>query len=224
MLKVIKRDGAQQDFDKNKIRVAILQAALSVGQEDFDEIAMSIADDIEQMLVDSNEKAADIEDIQNWVEVGLMDYMNAEAVAKAYILYREERRKAREKAAKYRDIIMQRAVAADEANAKANANLDENSFSGRMYEASEALWKEIALEDFMPDDIAQLHRECQLYLHDLSRFALGEHNCSTIDLAGILERGLITRQIKLRSPSRFYTACQQVAVIFQILSQCQFGK
>lgn len=157
------------------------------------------------------------------VEIDLMNLIDSPEVAKAYILYRAERAKERAKLAKYRDIIMKRALTADDANAKANANLDENSFSGRMYEANEDLWKETALEDFMPKEIADLHRNGELYLHDLSRFALGQHNCLTADLAHILDNGLITRQLQLRSPSRFYTACQQVAVIFQILSQCQFG-
>lgn len=39
----------------------------------------------------------------------------------------------------------------------------------------------------------------------------------------LLENGFITRHVTLRPPARFSTACQQVAVIFQILSQHQYG-
>lgn len=194
---------------------------MSVGENNFDSDAEFVANDIELLLNDN--KDIHIEEIQDMVEIDLMNLIDSPEVAKAYILYRAERAKERAKLAKYRDIIMKRALTPDDANAKANANLDENSFSGRMYEANEDLWKETALEDFMPKEIADLHRNMQLYLHDLSRFALGQSNCLTCDLAPILEHGLITRQIQLRSPSRFYTACQQVAVIFQIISLQQYG-
>ena len=200
-----------------------MQAAASIGENDFAEEAWEVANDIKALLEDYERDEIDIEEIQDLVEIELMSIVHRPDIAKAYILYRAERAQERAKLAKYQDIIRKRALVPDEANAKANANLDENSFSGRMYEASEDLWKEIALSEFMPTEIADLHRNMQLYLHDLSRFALGQHNCLTTDLEYILKHGLKTRQLQLRQPSRFYTACQQVAVIFQILSQCQFG-
>lgn len=101
--------------------------------------------------------------------------------------------------------------------------MDENSFSGRMYEASEELWKETALDDFMPVEIANLHKNGEIYQHDLARFALGQHNCLTVNMKPLLENGFITRHVTLRPPAKFATACQQIAVIFQILSQHQFG-
>jgi len=118
---------------------------------------------------------------------------------------------------------MNRAIKVDESNQKSNANLDEASFSGRLFESSEDLWKEISLEEFMPQEIADLHKNGDLYLHDLSRFALGQTNCLTFSFERLFQKGIIVRNSGLRPPSRFSSACQLVAVVMQLASQHQFG-
>ena len=222
-MQVIKRNLSLEEFDKEKIYKAVMKAAIATDQQDFDYEARAIADDIEKMLKESGEEKVDIEQIQDLIEIDLYAIAEAPETAKAFILFREKRKQERDKANRYANMIRSRALAPDEANAKANANLDENSFTGRMYEANEALWKETALEEFMPKEIADLHRKAMLYQHDLSRFAIGQHNCLTVYFDYIWEHGFQTRQATLRPPSRFSTACQQVAVIFQVLSQHQFG-
>lgn len=220
---VIKRNGNVEEFDATKIYRAVMKAAIASDIEDFEKEAEMIATDIENVLHNSEGDTVSIEQIQDLIEIDLYAIADAPTVAKAFILFREKRKQERDKANRYARIIKTRAVSPDSANAKANANLDENSFSGRMYEASEELWKETALDDFMPKDIAKLHRDGILYLHDLARFALGQHNCLTVNMEPLLRDGFVTRHVTLRSPSRFYTACQQIAVIFQILSQHQYG-
>ena len=222
-MQVIKRNGKIEEFDKDKIYKAVMKAAIATDQQDFEQDARAIADDIEQMLNASGESKVDIESIQDLIEIDLYAIADAPETAKAFILFREKRKQERDKANRYANMIRSRALTPDEANAAANANLDENSFTGRMYEANEALWKETALEEFMPKEIADLHNAAILYLHDLSRFAIGQHNCLTVDFTHIWKHGFITRQATLRPPARFSTACQQVAVIFQVLSQHQFG-
>lgn len=222
-MNVIKRNGSLEVFDKNKIKKAVLKSAISCDMTDFDQEAEMIADDIEKMLLAEETENIDIEAIQDLIEIDLYVIANNPEIAKAFILFREKRKQERDKANRYSNIIKSRAVSPETANSKANANLDENSFSGRMYEASEDLWKETALDDFMPKDIADLHKKGILYQHDLARFALGQHNCLTVNMEPLLRDGFITRHVTLRSPSRFNTACQQIAVIFQILSQHQFG-
>lgn len=222
-MEVIKRNGTTEQFDRNKIFKAAMKAAIASDVEGFESRADQIADDIERMLTDAGTISIGVEEIQDLIEIDLYVIASAPEIAKAFILFREKRKQERDTATRYANIIKSRAVSPEEANNKANANLDENSFSGRMYEASEDLWKEIALDDFMPREIAQLHNDGELYQHDLARFALGQHNCLTANMAPLLANGFETRHLTLRSPARFSTACQQVAVIFQILSQHQFG-
>lgn len=220
---VVKRNGTTEEFDRNKIFKAALKAAIASDVEGFDRWAEIIAVDIERLLVGAETETVSVEEIQDLIEIDLYAIASAPAVAKAFILFREKRKQERDKANRYAQIIKSRAISPEESNNKANANLDENSFSGRMYEASEDLWKETALDDFMPTEIAQLHNDGELYQHDLARFALGQHNCLTCNMKPLLDNGFVTRHVTLRTPSKFSVACQQVAVIFQILSQHQFG-
>lgn len=220
---VVKRNGTTEEFDRNKIFKAALKAAIASDVEGFDRWAEIIAIDIERLLIDAETETVSVEEIQDLIEIDLYAIASAPAVAKAFILFREKRKQERDKANRYAQIIKNRAISPEEFNNKANANLDENSFSGRMYEASEDLWKETALDDFMPTEIAQLHNDGELYQHDLARFALGQHNCLTVNMKPLLDNGFVTRHVTLRTPSKFSVACQQVAVIFQILSQHQFG-
>lgn len=220
---VVKRNGTTEEFDRNKIFKAALKAAIASDVEGFDRWAEIIATDIERLLIGAETETVSVEEIQDLIEIDLYAIASAPAVAKAFILFREKRKQERDKANRYAQIIKSRAISPEESNNKANANLDENSFSGRMYEASEDLWKETALDDFMPMEIAQLHNDGELYQHDLARFALGQHNCLTVNMKPLLDNGFVTRHVTLRTPSKFSVACQQVAVIFQILSQHQFG-
>lgn len=220
---VVKRNGTTEEFDRNKIFKAALKAAIASDVEGFDRWAEIIAIDIERLLIGAETETVSVEEIQDLIEIDLYAIASAPAVAKAFILFREKRKQERDKANRYAQIIKSRAISPEESNNKANANLDENSFSGRMYEASEDLWKETALDDFMPTEIAQLHDDGELYQHDLARFALGQHNCLTVNMKPLLDNGFVTRHVTLRTPSKFSVACQQVAVIFQILSQHQFG-
>lgn len=220
---VVKRNGTTEKFDRSKIFKAALKAAIASDVEGFDRWAEIIAIDIERLLIGAETETVSVEEIQDLIEIDLYAIASAPAVAKAFILFREKRKQERDKANRYAQIIKSRAISPEESNNKANANLDENSFSGRMYEASEDLWKETALDDFMPTEIAQLHNDGELYQHDLARFALGQHNCLTVNMKPLLDNGFVTRHVTLRTPSKFSVACQQVAVIFQILSQHQFG-
>lgn len=222
-MNVIKRNGSIEPFDKNKIFKAIMKAAIGGEIEDFENEALMITDDIDKMLADSEQSIVHIEEIQDLIEIDLYSIANDPRIAKSFILFREKRKQERDKNTRYAEIIRSRALKPEDANQKANANLDENSFSGRMYEASEDLWKEIGLSDFMTEELSDLHKAGVLYMHDLARFALGQHNCLSVDMEPLLRDGFITRHVTLRSPSKFATACQQVAVIFQILSQHQFG-
>ncbi len=94
MLKVIKRDNTVQYFDQQKIINAITQAMRETIKGVDQELATRIAQKIEQDLKESVERVT-VADIQERVETELMNSERKE-VAKAYILYREQRDKLRE--------------------------------------------------------------------------------------------------------------------------------
>ena len=213
---VFKRDGTRVLFDPNKIVRAINKAMISVDGALYEsDTAEEIAN-----LIASRNRDMTVEQIQDLVEQYLMKSERPD-VAKAYILYREQRSKARIRNSKLLTAVMKRTEATAVENS--NANVDEKSFSGREKEASADVQKVIALDYTLSPDISTAHKEMLLYQHDLEKTNIGEHNCLFVDFEELFTKGFVTRNGDIRPPSTFSTACQQVAVIFQCQSQVQFG-
>lgn len=218
---VIKRDGREVEFDKTKISNAILKAIIEVDGKstpDTEIIAYDIADRIEAKNKGIN---LTVEQIQDMVEVQLMLSYRKD-IAKAYILYRNERTKIRDRNSNLIQKIMVRADS--KVNYRSNANVDESSFSGREKEASADIGKMIALDfDGLSQDVAEAHKSMLVYQHDLEKAIYGIHNCLNLNFQEIFTYGFRTRNGDVRPPTSFSTACQLVAVAFQCQSQVQFG-
>lgn len=213
---VIKRDGTRVLFNPDKIVNAINKAMISAyGSVYESDTAEEIADLIGSRGVDMS-----VEQIQDLVEGYLMKSEYPE-VAKAYILYRDQRSKERMRQSKLLKAVMRRTEATAVENA--NANVDEKSFSGREKEASADIQKLIALDYTLSPEVAQAHKDMLLYQHDMEKTNIGEHNCLFVDFKKIFDNGFVTRNGDVRPPSKYDTACQQYAVIFQCQSQVQFG-
>lgn len=216
MRKVIKRDGREVEFDKNKIINAIRKAMQSMGLTTMNGLEKKIANEIYNL-----NSTIEVEKIQDIIEEKLMasDYKD---VAKAYIIYRRERTKNREKKSNIVKKVMVRVNS--EIDNHSNANVDEMSFSGREKEASSDIGKTIAL-DFggLSNDVANAHKEMLVYQHDLEKAIYGVHNCLNLNFQELFTNGFHTRNGDVRPPTSFSTACQLVAVAFQCQSQVQFG-
>lgn len=217
-MEIIKRDGRVVSFDKHKIYNAIIKSMKSVDNID-ESLALNISNEIEKNAKENN-KTLSVEEIQDIVESKLMS-SDRKDIAKAYIIYRNDRTKERERKSKIIKGIQARINATNVKNA--NANVDEKSFSGREKEASSDLQKEIALNYVMSRDVAEAHKNGLIYQHDLDKFNLGEHNCLFLDFKNILSKGFKTRNGDVRPPKSISAACQLVAVAFQCQSQVQYG-
>ena len=96
-MNIIKRDGRIVPFDNTKIITAVMKAFEAVGLTDK-EYALTKATNIADYIADlaqDREEPFTVEEIQDLVEKGLMSLKHKD-VAKAYILYREERNKVRQ--------------------------------------------------------------------------------------------------------------------------------
>lgn len=221
MLYVEKRDGKMQPFDKNKISTAVIKAFNAVDGLCTEE-ALIESGKIAQKIYDLNENFT-VEEIQDKVEEYLMDVRKD--VARAYITYRNERTRQRERKSDIRKIIKEKLSASNVQNQ--NANVDEASFGGRIGEADNALMKELALDEYMSKRFADNHRNNIVYIHDLDRYIVGMHNCMSVPFDMLFENGFALKgntKKDIRPPQSVSTAFQLVAVIFQIQSLEQFGK
>lgn len=218
---IIKRDGTKEKFNQNKIEEAILKAFLAVDGEETsyaEDKARNVANYIRNI---AEEKELTVEEIQDYVEKGLMSTKRKD-VAKAYIQYREERTKERNRRSNLIQTIKEKIEAKNIQNQ--NANLDESSFGGRMGEANDALMRQFALDYCLSDMAKSNHLNNEIYIHDLNSYPVGSHNCLSIPFDKILANGFNTRQTDVRPANSVNTAFQLVAVIFQLQSLNQFGR
>lgn len=219
-MNVIKRDGRSVNFDRDKIKNAVLSAFKEVDGEITQE-AKNKASEIASYVGTLNNEFISVEDIQDIVEEKLMASKRKD-VAKVYVIYRNDRTREREKHSNIIKKVMKRVNATDVQNA--NANVDEKSFSGREKEASADIGKTVALDyGGLSKEVAQAHKDMLIYQHDLEKAIYGVHNCLNLDFGEIFTYGFKTRNGDVRPPKSFSTACQLVAVAFQCQSQVQFG-
>lgn len=213
---VIKRDGRLEKFSPKKIEEAVKKAFVSVDGEENGQCA-AVAREIAVAVIAEMKKSKSVEEIQDIVEAKLME-SDRKDVAKAYILYRNERTKVRERNGRLVQKVLDRATSS--VDNRSNANVDEKSFSGREKEASADIGKMIALEyGGLSDEVAKAHKEMLIYQHDLEKAVYGVHNCALVNFQELFTYGFHTRNGDVRPPSSFSTACQLMAVAFQCQSQ-----
>lgn len=217
-MQVIKRDGRKVDFDKEKIKLAILKAFLDVDGEETP-YAKEKARDIANYVANLNTTMS-VEDIQDIVEEKLMA-SNRKDVARAYVKYRYLRTMARSQYENFMSAIKEKVDASNVQNQ--NANVDEHSFGGRMGEANDVVMKQFALDYCVSKMAKDNHLNNMIYIHDLNSYAVGMHNCLSIPFDDLLANGFNTRQTDVRPANSINTAFQLVAVIFQLQSLQQFG-
>lgn len=218
MIKVIKRDGTEVEFDKTKIKKAILKAFIDVDGEEFP-YAKEKSRDISN-YIRSLDKNMSVEEIQDLVEEKLMS-SNRKDVAAKYIRYRHDRQIERERNGQMMKEISDKISAKNIKNQ--NANVDEKSFGGRMGEANSVLMRNLALESIISDMAKNNHLNNEVYIHDLDHYAVGDHNCLSVPFDKLLANGFNTRQTDVRPAQSISTAFQLIAVIFQLQSLQQFG-
>ena len=225
MIKVIKRNGTEVPFDSSKIINAIRKAWQQVygKSEEFEpiyfyDIASNIEEIAKQTFEDSG-KYLTVEQIQELVEDNLTAWDRL--VEKAYIRYRYKRGVMRSCSDEFIRSISEKLNASNVQNQ--NANIDEHSFGGRVGEASDEMMKQYALDFCMSEMAKNNHLNNEIYIHDLSAYAVGMHNCLSVPFDKLLAEGFNTRQTDVRPANSINTAFQLVAVIFQLQSLMQFG-
>ena len=219
---IVKRDGRKEVFNKQKVMNAAKKAFLAVDgtltKAGVKKIRR-IGDEVAKKVTKSTYPLS-VEEIQDIVEELLMD-TDRKDVARAYIVYRNERSKVRSRNTNLMKTIEEKLMATNVQNQ--NANLDEHSFGGRMGEARSELMKDYAINYLLSDMARNNHLNNEVYVHDLDSYAVGMHNCLTIPFDDLLANGFNTRQTDVRPANSVNTAFQLIAVLFQLQSLQQFG-
>jgi ribonucleoside-triphosphate reductase len=183
---IIKRNGEIQPFHREKITWAIFKAAQACGGSDFelaDSLCRQVLDAARLQFGNSN---PDVESIQDLVEKVLIENGHAKT-AKAYILYREKRRSAREINALIGATIDMFGNYLGDRDWQINENANtQKSVNGLNNYVREVFTKNYWLHEIYPTDIRKAHEEGAIHLHDLGFFGA---YCAGWDLRQLLTEG-----------------------------------
>lgn len=219
---VIKRNGEEVIFDKNKIVNAIKKANEEVPKiHQLSEFQiMAVAETVASRALAASH-AVNVEDIQDMVETGIME-MRGYEVAQKYVRYRYKRELTR-KSNTTDDNILSLLDQINE-NAKqenSNKNPTINS-TQRDYMAGEVS-KDLTMRVLLPEDIVRAHEEGIIHFHDSDYYAQREHNCDLINLQDMLQNGTVISQTMIEKPHSFFTACNVTTQIVAQVASNQYG-
>ncbi len=208
--KLIKRNGEIVDFDKQKIIDAIYKAAESVGGTDFG-LARDLTDKVIHKLTETYNKKTipAIEEIQDIIEKVLIEEGHAKT-AKAYILYREQRSKIRDKERLILDInkVMDGYLAQSDWRVNENSNIN-YSLGGLILHNAGAITANYWLKNIYTKEVADAHQNGDYHIHDLSMFS---GYCAGWSLRQLIEEGFggVTNKINSKPAKHLSTLISQM--------------
>ena len=173
-MRVIKRNESEQDFCLDKIEKAIMKANSTVGDEDKmnDDAIQKVLSTVQKKLTGFN--SVKVEDIQDFVEQALVRH-NKYAVAKSYILYRDNKKRNKKYTENEEKILSLIDGTSSLRGDNANKHIDDNA-SIRDYIAG-IMCKSLANKT-LPKDIIKAHNEGIIHWHDADYSpAQPLHNC-----------------------------------------------
>ena len=221
-MKIIKRNGSEALFDRTKIETAIMRANASVEPEHqlSDNLIGNIALSIEERC-EALDRECSVEEIQDLVEAALMR-AGMYYVARAYVRYRYDREKRRNKNT-IDDSVLTLIDCANEELSKENANKNPTILSTqRDYMAGEVS-KDLTKRVLLPKDIVEAHEQAIIHFHDMDYFAQHSHNCDLVNLEDMLQNGTVISGTMIEKPKTFSTACNIATQIIAQVASNQYG-
>ena len=183
---VTKRDGTLAPFDSNKIYQAILKAGQSTGEFSENEAWLITGQVLKVMKHKFAETLPTIENIQDVVEQALIS-SNYFATAKAYILYREQRNRARSDHKVMVDVESSINEYLERLDWRVNANANQGySNGGLILNVSGKVTANYWLSHVYPAEVGEAHRNGDLHIHDLDMLAA---YCAGWSLKNLLHEG-----------------------------------
>ena len=183
---ILKRSGQKETFQPQKITDAIFKAAKAVGGDDMQRAEQLTQQVIDQARIKFGDRCPEVEGIQDIVERVLIKNGHAKT-AKAYILYREKRKSAREANALIGATIdmFSDYLSDKDWGIKENANT-QKSVNGLNNYIREAFTKKYWLHEIYPEEVREAHLSGDCHIHDLGFF--GPY-CAGWDLRQLLMQG-----------------------------------
>ena len=221
IMRIIKRNGSEEDFNIEKIINAVKKANGS-GEHKFltDEQIEDVADYVEYKC-NKIRRAVSVEEIQDMVEDQLMA-KGAFELARRYVRYRYNRSLVR-KANTTDNRILSLIECNNEEVKQENSNKNPTVNSvQRDYMAGEVS-RDLTRRMLLPADIVEADKEGIIHFHDSDYFAQHMHNCDLVNLEDMLQNGTVISDTLIERPHSFSTACNIATQIIAQVASNQYG-
>jgi len=209
---LLKRDDNLAPFRQGKITEAVYKAFKETGEGGIRE-ARVVSQNVIKRLNKQFKETPSVEDVQDVVEEVLMD-LNFDKTAKAYILYRENRRKIRDTEATLEDAVdlVNQYLGEEDWQVKENSNMA-YSLQGLNNYISSIVSGKYWMDRVYNKKIKRAHEEGDLHIHDLDKISA---YCCGWDLQDLLTRGFtgVAGKISCSPPKHFKTALGQIVNFF----------
>lgn len=198
---VTKRDGRKVEFDKDKIKLAVIKAFVDVDGEETlyaKDKSRDIANYVASLDEDMN-----VEDIQDIVEEKLMA-SNRKDVARKYIIYRNERNKIR----KSKTYAVFNSIVNAESNdiTKENANMNAETPAGMMMKFASETTKAYTDDCLLSEEARDAVDGNYIHVHDKDYLPTKSLTCLQHPLDRILNNGFRAGHGSSRPAKRIETA------------------
>ena len=189
MVKVIKRDCTEVDFDKSKIENAILKAMKNGSGIVKPKTAAVIADEILEEVKDKEEIS--VSEIESMVFDKLIT-KKQRLTAKAYEGYRSIREFQRDNENTTDEEIDELLTGTSEYWSRENSNKDDKIVTTQRDYMAGIVSKDITRRFLLSPEIIQAHDEGIIHFHDIDYFGqVALHNCDLINLEDMLQNGTV---------------------------------
>ncbi|HQP10496.1 MAG TPA: ribonucleoside triphosphate reductase, partial [Candidatus Omnitrophota bacterium] len=214
LTKIVKRNGAQDDFNASKITKAIQKAGEATGEFSFEvaqKLTMRVLNLAQQMFED---RYPTVEEVQDIVEEVLLS-SPYKATAKSYIIYRDQHKQIREITSKSSVELVDQYLNRADWKIKENSNMG-FSLQGLNHYISSEISKTYWLSKIYPPNVKEAHSNGDFHLHDLGLLSV---YCVGWDLHDVLISGFkgATGKMESRPAKHLRSALGQVVNFFYTL-------
>ena len=221
LLRVVKRDGNTEAYDRWRIASAIGRAVQAARGGDDSALVEVLTARVERRLTEfmatrHPNSAPAVEEIQDLVETVLIESSESD-IAKKYILYRARHEVMRDTRKLMVDINSTMDGYLSQSDWRVNENANVNfSLGGLILHNSGTITANYWLKNIYPEEIANAHRTAEFHIHDLSMFS---GYCAGWSLRQLIQEGLggVPDKITSKPAKHLSTLIQQIVNFLGIM-------
>lgn len=206
---VLKRDGSVKPFDVTKIVSAITRAGKATGEFGEKRAEELVTTLVIPRLEKMNLPTFHIEQVQDAVEHALFE-AGCFTTLRAYIVYRENRTKARDAKQSWVNVESSMNEYLDQLDWRVNANANQGySLGGLILNVSGKVTANYWLNHIYPPEVGRAHREADIHIHDLDMLS---GYCAGWSLRTLLTEGLngVSGKVEAGAPKHLTSATGQI--------------